>query len=586
MALTAPKAPDSAGAGSAGAGSAGAGSAGTGSAGAGSGAGSAGAGSAGAGSASGAVSARAMADAVEVIATFVAGFEPGLYSCDDAASLVASFTRAERLCAAGKTLAANRVAASNRHDLTGHASPAHWLAGVTGESVGEADSLLRLGRALENQHEVEDAYRKGVLSPTGAKLVAGAVKVNPGSEHELLKGARSDTLRQLKDRCLRAKAQGRSRQDADRHAEEVRRSRSCRTWTDNEDGSFRLDARLTPDAGALLVASLTAEANRVFDRARKSGVEESPDNYRADALVALVTGRGIIGPSGSDAGSDATTTTTVTAGDAERDGDTTSDPTGVSPDLGPGGGRENRRGTAGGPGPRFPDPKATVFVRVDLDALRRGSVADGEICEIPGVGPVPVATARRLMGDALTELVITNGVDVTTICRLGRWIPAPLNSALIERDRTCVVPGCDVAEGLERDHWGIDFAAGGTVSLENLARLCHRHHYLRTHRGWVLGGGPGRWTWEAPTGAGPPGHNPGHSGDSGDSDRPGEPGTTGTTGEPRGPDDPVTPVGFGAVHPPGSPDLNPPVRPHRRTSPPEDRSDNDLRLFSADVFEG
>src|ERR1019366_4284820 len=75
------------------------------------------------------------------------------------------------------------------------------------------------------------------------------------------------------------------------------------------------------------------------------------------------------------------------------------------------------------------EPRAQVLVRVDLDALRRGSVGPGGVCEIPGVGPVPVETARELMGDAITRLVITNGVDVTTVCHLGRSIPAHLRTA-------------------------------------------------------------------------------------------------------------------------------------------------------------
>jgi hypothetical protein len=113
------------------------------------------------------------------------------------------------------------------------------------------------------------------------------------------------------------------------------------------------------------------------------------------------------------------------------------------------------------------------------------------------------------MGDAITKLVISNGVDVTTICNLGRYIPSSLKSALIERDRTCVVPHCDVAHGLEFDHWGTSFADGGTVSLENIARLCGHHHYLRTHKGFRLSGGPGRWRWDPPP---PPGESAGADG--------------------------------------------------------------------------
>jgi hypothetical protein len=114
--------------------------------------------------------------AVEVIADFVAEFEPGRYSGEDAASLVASSTRAERLCGAGKTLAANRVFESNRPALAVHPSAAHRLDGVTGESIGEAIDVLKLGQALEDQPGADEAYRSGSLSRTGAKIVAGAVE--------------------------------------------------------------------------------------------------------------------------------------------------------------------------------------------------------------------------------------------------------------------------------------------------------------------------------------------------------------------------------------------------------------------------
>jgi hypothetical protein len=68
-----------------------------------------------------------------------------------------------------------------------------------------------------------------------------------------------------------------------------------------------------------------------------------------------------------------------------------------------------------------------------------------------------------LIGDAWVDLVITDGVDVTTICRMGRSIPAALRTAITERDRSCVVPGCDATKGLEFDHWQTDYADGGPL---------------------------------------------------------------------------------------------------------------------------
>jgi hypothetical protein len=404
---------------------------------------------------------KALAGAIEVIASFVSDFEPGRYGADDAAALVSWFCRAERLCSAGKTLAAARVAESNRPEQSGHKSAADWLASVTGQPLGQAVDDLKLGAALVHQPDLDAAYRGGRLSRPGAALVAGASEVNPARGATLVKEAEHDSWRQLQDRCLRARAEGRSTEEASRRMAALHRARRCRTWTD-EEGAFRLDAALTPEAGAALAASLSKESARHFERARKDGVLDARDAYTADALVALVTGRGILGPG------------LVSNGATRYAGPKTE----VS---------------------RVPDPTAQVTLRVDLDALRRGTIIGGEICEIPGVGPVSVETARDLMGDALVDLVITNGVDVASVCHLGRSIPTALRKAVVERDRTCVVPGCDATRGLEMDHWGIAFSDHGPASLENIARLCSHHHDLRTHRGFRLGGGPGRWTWEAPT---------------------------------------------------------------------------------------
>jgi hypothetical protein len=219
--------------------------------------------------------------------------------------------------------------------------------------------------------------------------------------------------------------------------EKVRRSRYLRHWVDGE-GAFRLEARLCPDAGAKVLAALEVHHRRIFATARREGRRESYDAYAADALVALAEGGGT------------------------------------------------------GTGPR-----AVVNVRVDHAALVRGHVEGGETCDIPGVGPIPVATARALAADGALKVLVTKGVDVVAVAHGGRTIPAHVRSALETRDPKCVVPGCDVRERLEIDHL-VSFAEGGPTTLDNLARLCHRHHALKTHQGWVLAGRPGAWAWDPP----------------------------------------------------------------------------------------
>jgi hypothetical protein len=106
------------------------------------------------------------------------------------------------------------------------------------------------------------------------------------------------------------------------------------------------------------------------------------------------------------------------------------------------------------------------------------------------------------LGESILKVIITKGVDVTTVCHVGRAVPSHLRSALEDRDDKCVVPGCDVAQGLEIDHYQIGFAEDGPTELWNLCRLCRWHHYMKTHCGYEITGEPGSWRWNAPASAG------------------------------------------------------------------------------------
>ena len=207
------------------------------------------------------------------------------------------FTRVERCGVAGKTLTARRVGESNLHRRSGHRSAAEYLAAETGDSVGETKDLIRLGEQLGDQPELAGAFREGSVSRRRAAQVSDAVAVNPGKEAELVAGAKADTDAQLRERCQRAKAQGRTADEEARHYRRLHQNRRCFTGTDT-DGAFVLRALLAPDAGARVRAALEAQAERVFEQARTAGAHEGGDAYRADALVALVTGRGVLGPRG------------------------------------------------------------------------------------------------------------------------------------------------------------------------------------------------------------------------------------------------------------------------------------------------
>jgi hypothetical protein len=131
------------------------------------------------------------------------------------------------------------------------------------------------------------------------------------------------------------------------------------------------------------------------------------------------------------------------------------------------------------------DPNATVHVVIDHGALMRGGAVDGEVCEIPGVGPVNVAWVRELLGSAFVTAIIKRGKDILTVAHFGRHIPAELQTALIVSGRECQREGCYNRGYLERDH-DQDHAKGGPTAFWNMRWYCSGDHDRKT-AGWIVG---------------------------------------------------------------------------------------------------
>ena len=408
--------------------------------------------------------------------SLLAEFEPERVSGPDAARLLERYSEIEKLAAAGTLLAARRVESSNVWRRTGHRSAAAHVAEATGTGLGPAITTLEAGRQLGALPVTDEAMRDGRLSEAQVKEIAGAAIHQPDAEQELVDAAGNQPLTVLKLRCRRVKAAG---PDQAATYEAIRRGRYLRNWTDG-DGAVRFDARLTPDQGARLLAAVKTQAHRLALHGRRCGDDATHKAFAADALVLLACGGAAAAPPGSG-------------------------PDGGPPDTG----RRSRRGTSAGPERTSPPPAAAadgpatmVHVRVDHEALRRGTLAPGEVCEIPGVGPIPVEVARRLAVDSILSVLVTDGVDVTAVAHAGRTIPASVRRALVERDPVCVVPGCGLRDGLEIDHVA-PFAEGGLTTLSNLARLCQWHHYLKTHQSHRLERVGKAWRWTAPDSGGP-----------------------------------------------------------------------------------
>jgi hypothetical protein len=272
-----------------------------------------------------------LSTAVGVLRRAVHRLEPKHLSGKEAAELVRVFAEGERLCTAGKTMAARAVEKSRAWQAGGHKSAAHWLAAETGVAVGQAVGTMETARRLEHLPRTTEAFACGELSETKVKEVSIAAAACPGAETELVNAARTDTVKQLQVRCSTVVA---TAGDEVERYRRIRAKRNLRHWTDT-DGAFRMALSTTPDAGADLLAAMEPHRRRIAEQARKARRTESSQAYAADALVALA-----------------------------------------------------REGT-GSSGPRI-----TSVIHVDHAAFLRGHAEPGERCEIAGIGPIPVATAR------------------------------------------------------------------------------------------------------------------------------------------------------------------------------------------------
>ncbi len=371
-----------------------------------------------------------------------------------AARLVSSGERVRRLGDAIRTIGVGQVERTNGWKGQGAKSISEWLATETDCARYEAQSVVVLANQLQHLPVTQAALRSGTLSGTQAVEVARGAIVAPNTETQLLNLAKHVTVRDLRDASSRVVAA--ATDEAERH-KQVHKSRYFKSWTDL-DGSFNVKGRMTVANGALVMAALKPLQEEIFKQARKSGAHERPEAYAADALMLL----------------------------CERATNKQPSETGT----------------------KSTSPNAVMHIRVDIDALKRGRTEQGEICEIAGVGPIPVATATEYLGEAFLKLLVMDGTDIRAIAHMGRAIPAKLRSAVEERDRVCQVPTCDMTMGLEIDHI-VPFAEGGPASLENLVRLCKRHHLQKTHDGYRLikieasEGEIGvaketRWDWRAP----------------------------------------------------------------------------------------
>ncbi|HUR49295.1 MAG TPA: DUF222 domain-containing protein [Acidimicrobiales bacterium] len=351
----------------------------------------------------------------------VAALDLAALTAREASSLFEVGAELEKLGASLKVLVAPKIAQSETWARAGHRSPEEWMARTSGTSVGQAKATVETGRRLEQLPATASAVKTGALSLAQAAAVAEGAAASPRDEAELLETAGRASLKMLQDKARRMVLDARGSLEQ-RYARQ-RKLRDFSSWVDDE-GMTAGRFRFTPEVGAAFMKKLRAETDRHYRRGCKEGRSDSPGNYAADALAALVTGEKLIG------------TKTKSKG-------------------------------------------AEVVVVVSRDSLLRGEVdtEGGELCEVPGFGAIPVSRAKEMLSDCFLKGLLVDGKKIVTVKHFGRYRPAELDTALLVRSVLedgqviCKVEECDQTARLHWDH-AEPFALGGPTAEWNLDAMC------------------------------------------------------------------------------------------------------------------
>ena len=414
-----------------------------------------------------------------------------------------------------KALASARLAEGTAWQGEGCRSPAEHLAKVAGMSPSSAKRLLETGRKLSEQPDVAAVALAGDISPEKTAAVADGASVNPAKTGELIEKARNSTLPELQEEVARAKAEV---VDLEERRRAIHAKRSFRRWTDS-DGAFHARLYGNPEDGVALWRMLDPIRRRLIMLRREAAAKnESLDALDYDALMVLASaavgadselstadlvdlslfsdaGPGAVAAAGPVAVTGSSRPTASPAPDPQPPLFADDPPPSHADEVHP---------------PDPPPPKKTgkklgfsptkVIVRVDYDTLLRGVVAEGELCEITGYGPVSVSVIEELVasGAASVAAVLTRAQQIVGVYHFGRRPNVVQATALDFLYPCCAVKGCNARAGLQSDHRR-DWIKTKFTLFDLLDRLCPHHHRLKTHKGWALVEGTGRRDFVPPT---------------------------------------------------------------------------------------
>ncbi|WP_253868195.1 HNH endonuclease signature motif containing protein [Promicromonospora umidemergens] len=251
---------------------------------------------------------------------------------------------------------------------------------------------------------------------------------------------------------------------------------------------------------------------------RAPGATRTLAQARADALVAITTGRLIVppeprcGPTPTDSGgSSGNGSSQSGSGGAAVGGAAPEDPA-LPRTTVPAAGCTCGGCSCDGASVRVIPVKPQIRITVPASMLLGADDTPGHL---DTYGPIPADLAAQIAADATWQRLVTDPITgILTDYSTTTYQPGKvLRQAVIARDQTCGFPQCDRhGRWADLDHivpfdHGPDPATQppgtpGQTRAQNLQPLCRAHHLAKTHHGWSPMHDPatGITTWTAPTG--------------------------------------------------------------------------------------
>lgn len=298
------------------------------------------------------------------------------------------------------------------------------VARATGTSLGKAKSVVTTGKVVASSADLRSALQHGEISLDQAAEIASAEQSAPGSARELVAVAKERSFHVFKEKARKTKL------EAEQHVGLAERQHAARSASSYADalGMVHIHLAFEPHVGTPICARAEAEAQRLHKKAKASGEQEPFERHLADAYAQLLAGKGK--------------------------------------------GRTTR-------------PELVVLVSHEVAKRGWTDVRAGEMCKIPGVGPVSPEVAREVARDAFLTGVFYDGKDLRQIRRWSRGVPVEVALALElgpgpDFDGIKCVD-CGNRFRLEKDHVH-PHAVGGHASTENLRPRCWPCHQAKTKR--------------------------------------------------------------------------------------------------------